>query len=141
MAPPPTAQTAGSIWLIFWLRVPSGTLFKLTVAIFDFPPPARDIGGKVVTWWRRQRVKKWSNFFFLISDFFQRIHVIQSLNYLETCYLIPFDPILKKKWTLFTLSFFYFLTFMIKEGKKNKNRRFSPEIGWSRIKKTWFWIV
>ena len=73
--------------------------------------------------------QKMVKFFFLISDFFQRIHVIQSLNYLETCYLIPFDPILKKKWTLFTLSFFYFLTFMIKEGKKNKNRRFSPEIG------------
>ena len=44
MAAPPTALTPRPICLIFWLRIPRETLFKLTVAIFEYPPLARDMG-------------------------------------------------------------------------------------------------
>ena len=38
MAPPPTAQTPGSNWLIFWLETPHGNTFRGTEAIFEFHP-------------------------------------------------------------------------------------------------------
>ena len=38
LAPPPTAQTPGSNWLIFWLETPHGNTFRGTEAIFEFHP-------------------------------------------------------------------------------------------------------
>ena len=49
IAPPPTAQTPGPIWLIFGLKVSRESTNGGTVAIFEFPPPTRDIRGYVVT--------------------------------------------------------------------------------------------
>ena len=42
---PPTAQTPGPIWLIFRLKVSRENTNDGTVAIFEFPPLARDIRG------------------------------------------------------------------------------------------------
>ena len=45
VAPPPTAQTPGPIRLLFWVRVSRENTNGDTVAIFEFPPLARDIRG------------------------------------------------------------------------------------------------
>ena len=44
MAAPHTALIPRPICLIFWLRIPMETLFKLTVAIFEYPPLAQVMG-------------------------------------------------------------------------------------------------
>ena len=38
VAPPPTAQTPGPNWLIFWLETPHVNTFRGTEAIFEFHP-------------------------------------------------------------------------------------------------------
>ena len=40
---PPTAQTPGPNWLIFWLETPHLIAFRGTEAIFEFLPGSRDI--------------------------------------------------------------------------------------------------
>ena len=45
VAPPPTAQTPGPIWLIFGRKVSRESTTGGSVAIFEFPPLARNIRG------------------------------------------------------------------------------------------------
>ena len=47
MAPPPTAQTPGPNWLIFWLKTPHVVTFRITEAIFEFHPRSWDMSKKL----------------------------------------------------------------------------------------------
>ena len=44
LAPPPTAQTPGPNWLIFWLEAPHLIVFGRTEAIFEFRIWGGDMG-------------------------------------------------------------------------------------------------
>ncbi len=46
LAPPPTAQTPGPNWLIFWRETHHGNAFRGTEAIFEFHLSSRDMTGK-----------------------------------------------------------------------------------------------
>ena len=41
--PPPTAQTPGPNWLIFWREAPHLIAFRGTEAIFESPPESQDM--------------------------------------------------------------------------------------------------
>ena len=46
LAPPPTAQTPGPNWLIFWRETHHGNAFRGTEAIFEFHLRSRDMTEK-----------------------------------------------------------------------------------------------
>ena len=70
MAPPPTAQTPGSNWLIFWLETPHRNTFRGTEAIFEFHPGSWDMGLFMGFWRVKSGVRKSANiaYFRLISQ-------------------------------------------------------------------------
>ena len=75
MAPPPTAQTVGPIWLIFSLGVHHRHRIGVTVAIFEFPSQTLKNGPPTGSGRHPPRPQKWQKNFSRIFHFFRLEHV------------------------------------------------------------------
>ena len=80
---PPTAQTPGPNWLIFWRETPHVNSFRLTEAIFEFHLRSRDIGKKssiLARFWAPSKTPKCAHISALRTKFKNRLGYSETIH-------------------------------------------------------------
>ena len=83
MAPPPTAQTPGPNWLIFWRETPHVNTFRGTEAIFEFHPRSGDTSRFLLDFGPRldpSKAHKWAHISALRTKFKNRLGAPKSIH-------------------------------------------------------------
>ena len=82
-APPPTAQTPGPNWLIFWRETPHVNTFRGTEAIFEFHPRSGDTSRFLLDFGPRldpSKAHKWAHISALRTKFKNRLGAPKSIH-------------------------------------------------------------